>query len=162
MSDQQFLDWEDGENVAYLTGIKATRANDKDRASISLRFSSAASYDAPFTNLNVTLPRASDDTPTKIMLDRKVKLLLWPLAEVPVDATSGVKIAEIFNKIKANLELAFFKCELTMKGKDGKQIDNRTGELRRFYEPVEFKVTEAIEKAAYVSAMDYDMDDIPF
>lgn len=165
---QKYLEWSEGDNVVFLTGVSVKRADQAStppkRAEVKLTFTTkptAEGYDAPFTNHVLRLPFAVDDQRTRIMLDQLAKQVLWPLAEVPADAVN-VRIAQVLQTIKKNLDTVDFKCEVTMKGRKGTGLNSRTGEPNMFYDIVGFKPVEAIAKKPYESGIDYDLDDLAF
>lgn len=166
MSEQagQYLDWVEGDQVAYITGIKHAGASPGAKGHATLNIASkptSEDYNAPFTTLKLTFPLAHDDQRTKIMLDSQVKRILFVLAEVPADMKEVVKIRDVIATIQKNLSQVDFKCEFTMK--DGKPYMNKkTGQMVTPKNCVAFKPLEAIAKKPYESGIDYDFSDLPF
>lgn len=160
----QYFDWTQGDQVAFITGIKWNSASPGKRAGVSLSIAAkptAESYDSPFTKMLITFPNHDDEQRTKIMLDSKVKRILYPLAEVPADAAK-VKIVEVLQAIKKNLSQVDFQCLFTMQPQKKTGVNSKTGEPITFYDCVAFKPMEAIAKKPYESGIDYDMSELPF
>lgn len=160
-----YLDWKEGENIVYLTGIgwqKVTQ--DVKRGFIKLTFAAeptSVSFEAPFTVHKLYTALPTDAQGTKIMMDRKLKQILYPLAEM--DPTKPTKLSELLREVKRRLDVADFKCAVHVKLKEGKTVNSRTGEPNVFAEIVGFEPIEGLQKGEY-HGVDYDLvdDDLLF
>lgn len=162
-SASRFLEWEEGTNRVWLTSIKLVAGTpEKPRAKVQLTFSlqpTAETFTSPFTTVSINLPGLPDDTQAgRIFMDRQIKAILYPLAELQPDAKA--KMSEILTKIKESLQVADYLCDVEMKSSEGNQIDNRTGEPRKFWNINSLTPLEGREKGIYES--DIDMSDLSF
>lgn len=161
--DKRYLNFVDGTNVCWLTGIKVNRDDASGRTKVKLTFAekpTSEAYDAPFTSHVINCPVAHDSQFAKIMMDRNFKTMLYPFAELEPGAKS--KASEVIAKVRDALEKFDFKVELDVKLKEGNTINSKTGEPVVFSEIVGLTAVEAVEKAEYASDIEWDDFDIPF
>lgn len=157
-----FLEFTEGANEAWLTGIKYEPETNDSRAAVKLRFSekpTSESFTAPFTNVPISVPRANDEPGTKIMFEKRFKSVLYPL--VGLKDEDKIKLSELFVAIREQLKTSDIKCQLLVSQREGTQIDNRTGKNRVFSEVEELIPMELLDKAEYVSNIEYeDLSDL--
>lgn len=160
----QYLEFENGLNEVYLTGIIYKAQSDfVKRSHLKLTFaseSSADNFEAPFTSQMVSFPRADDAQFTKILMDKKLKNIVLPILEI--DPKTKVKMSTLYPKLVEALSKFDFKCEVDAVLKEGKSVNKETGELMMFTELLSLKPMEAIEKVAYESTVDWDEPDLDF
>lgn len=160
----EYLNFEEGKNNAWLTGVKFVRGtNEKPRNKITMYLSaepSAVSHTSPSTKQELYLPISSDQTSTKIAMERRIKSVLYPLAGFePAQKTT---LKDLYAAIEANLVSHDLQLELDVKVKEGNTAD-RDGNPRMFSEITAVTVAGYQDKKAFESDVDYGEDDsMPF
>ena len=152
----QYLNFVAGENTAWLTGVQFVQATNDKRAYINLRFSSqptAVSHEAPGTRVSVYLAKEEDEPKTQILFNKKIKTLLYPLAELPPE--SKTSIGSLYKTVKGHLETSDIQCKLIVEKREGKGAD-RNGNPIEFDEVVFLEPLSVGDKAAYESDIAYD------
>jgi hypothetical protein len=159
----EYLNFEEGKNNAWLTGVKFIRGtNEKPRNKIAMYLSaepSSVSHTAPSTKQELYLPISSDQTSTKIAMERRIKAVLYPLAGFEPNQKTTLK--DLFAAIEANLLSHDLQVELDIKQKEGNTAD-KDGNPRYFSEITSLTVAGYQDKVAFVSDVDYGDDDAPF
>ena len=164
-TDKRYLDWVEGDNTVWATGIKVTRAGPDQngvfkRGKLTVLFcekSSAETHESAFTNFDIYLPKQDDLPGTRIMMDRKIKMVLFPLAELALDAK--VKLSELVGILQLRFQEADFQCTATVKLVPGNSV-GQDGNVRTFAEFVAFAPIAASAKKGYESSI--ELDEIPF
>lgn len=160
MSD--YLNFAEGQNRAWLTGVKFVRGtNEKPRNKIALFFSekpSSETHTSPGCKHEIAMPLSSDQTSTKIMFERRIKSVLYPLAGLEVTAKTTLK--DLYYGIESNLSGHDIDCTVEIKLKEGNTAD-RDGNPRMFAEVLSVVANGYQEKAAYESDINFD-EDVPF
>ncbi len=163
----RFLDLAEGVNSVYVTGISFKKAefnmnsNKMDRAKVTLRLTAlptCQSFEAPFTSYTLYMPKADDAPATRMMMDRKIKMILFPLADLPAGYEGKVKLSEVITKAREALAEVDAAFDATVKLVEGSGIDSRTGEKRKFPEIIGFDFKEVLAKGIYESSIDDDLD----
>lgn len=153
----RYLDFVEGKQNAFLISIRNEKATNDARGTISLRFASqptSVSHTAPFTNVKLQIPKHDDESGTKIMFEGKMKQMLYPLAGKGQEEKIGLNA--LYQDIKATLENSDVECELFVTARAGNQVDAKTGEPRMFYDVAELLPLKLLDKAEYVSDVDFD------
>lgn len=169
MTDTQqqsrFYNFVEGVQRIYLSDIKAVHDEEKGRNQVKMTWKSQPGLEAPYTQYTLRLPKKDDGELTKVMMDRAVKAVLYPLAGLKPD-DNGVwpkaKASEIFRTIKGGLQDYDIACDVNVKLTQGKSLD-RNGEPIMFAEILSVLPVDAVQKVPYESDIDYDaLDDLAF
>lgn len=162
---KRYLDLVAGRNRVWLTSLSLDRGTpEKPRPFVKLTFaekSSAESFDSPFTSKQLYLPLPDDKPFTRMGIDQRIKMTLFPLADVAPD-TKGVKLAELIKTAKEAVDAVDVLVDLDVKLTEGKQVNSQTGEPIMFSEIVGFSIVELQPKRPFESDIDADLSDLPF
>jgi hypothetical protein len=146
----RYYDFVDGDQLLWLTSIAWERGVQGKRDFVKLTFTTeptSKTYEAPFTQHRLYLPRQDDAQMTRITMDRKLKMILCPIADK--DASGPLKMSELLKAAKANLAKLDVQCNVTCVLEDGKSVNPKTGEQTKFASIVAFDVKQVVEKGAY-------------
>ena len=159
--NNQYLEWEPGENEVFLTSIEY-KNDEGRRPSFKLTFiSESGKVDAPFTSSNIYFPNANDTQFTRIMMDKRLKNVILPIAEI--DPNAKVKVSEVYKEILERLKGNDMKVNVHITQREGKSTNPETGDPIIFSEIDWLKPLEYVAKVPYESTVDWDdIDDIPF
>ena len=166
-TDSRFLDLVEGANNGlWITNVKFEGADPKEktpRKKIVLTLAALPTKEAfvsPYTQIKVYVPSKEDTVQAKIMLDDKIKRIIFPLVgfEPGVDEAGNKKrisFGEMTSTLKTQIEAYDFAVNATVKLTEGKSLD-KNGDLIMFSDVLGIEVTGYEEKGEYVSDMDYD------
>ena len=161
MSDEKYLDLESGLNTVWLTSIKFERGtNEKPRPFFYLSLAkepTSVSHTAPFTRIRVHCPMRTDATGTTIMMEQKMKAILYPLAGFEPSAKTSIRA--LFDVISAGLEGHDYQIAVVVEKREGSGINRNTGNPVMFDEIVSLEMVGHAEKKAYEASI--DADDLP-
>jgi hypothetical protein len=155
--DSRYLDLVEGTQSVFVTGIRHKKADNDSRAAVTLRLAShptSVSHTAPYTNITLSIPKSEDDAGTKIMFEQRMKSILYPLAGKGQDEKVGLNT--LYQDIKATLSVSDVEAEILVKQRDGNSVDPNTGAPRKFSDVISLTPTTVLEKAPYVSDVDFD------
>lgn len=157
MSDNRYLNLEEGAQKVFVTDIRHKKATNEDRATIILRIAAhptSVSHTAPYTLVKLPIPGANEETGTKVLFEQKIKDVLYPLAGKGREEKIGLNA--LYQDVKATLQDSDVEVEILAKGRDGNSVDPSTGLPRKFYDIAELTPVTLLEKAAYVSDVDFE------
>lgn len=146
----RYYDFVEGDQLLWLTGIAWEKGANGKRDFVKLTFTTeptSKTYEAPFTQHRLYLPRQDDAQMTRITMDRKLKQILCPIADV--DPAGPLKMSALLKGAKANLAKVDVQCNVTCTLEDGKSVNPKTGEATKFASIVGFEVKSVVEKGAY-------------
>ena len=166
MTDSRFLDLVDGANNGlWITGVKFEAGTERSpRQKVALivaTMPTKQSFTSPYTNVAVQIPSKEDPVNTKIILDDKIKRILFPLVGFePGNNEDGSKKKLSFKnlcvQLKDQLTAYDLKVDIIAKSQTSDKFLDQEGNPKKFTEVVTLSLVGYEEKGEYDSDMDYD------
>jgi hypothetical protein len=169
MSDARYLDLVDGMNTGlWITSVKFEGADPKEktpRKKIILNvctLPTKESFTSPFTMCKIYVPNADEPVQTRIIMDDKIKRILFPMVGFqPGKNEDGSKkkisMKALCTMLKDQFDAYDYKVDIIAKITDGKSLD-KNGNLMKFSDILDMKITGYEEKGVYEGDMEYDME----
>lgn len=160
MNDPRYINLVDGINSnLWVTGIKLEQGSpEKPRKSVKLILASmptSESFTAPFTSISVQLPVAEDNIQARMMMDNRVKAILYPLASLEPGQKTTFKA--MLETLVESLHKYDFKVNLLNKTSESTRAFDKQGNPLIFNEPINIEYLDFKDKGEYKSDIDYDV-----